>query len=246
MGSLVSGKSTSISPTKTTTSTSSEKVAFPSWIAKFHAFALHLWSPIKAFSAWLNKTLVAPAKTVLWKIYEASREYCGGFCRTIEFILTWGPMLFYLLWLLPSAFFWLFLVHCWNNYLFAFGKALWQLFLLAAGKREWADVRRATGEKIFRPSWTGPRGHTPFSHDYITNDVKGRGRNQLPKDLLISVVLDGYEEIARLRHSGLKTSKPSARGFVVRFPKIENRVGGWLGCRQLVVDGSLVHLPRVR
>ena len=62
-------------------------------------------------------------------------------------------MLFYVLWLLPSAFFWLFLVHLWNNYLFAIGKAVWQLSLFAAGKREWADVRRAAGEKIFLPAW---------------------------------------------------------------------------------------------
>ena len=217
---LFYAKSTSISPTKTTTSTSSKEVAYPSWIANFHAFALHLWSPIKAFFAWFQRTQAAPVKTVLWKIYEAGRDHCGGFCHTLEFIFAWGPMLLYVLWLLPTAFLWLFLVRFWNSYCFAFGKAMWQLFLFAAGKRDWADVRRATGEKIFRPGWTGPGGHTPFSHDYITNDVKGRGKNQLPKDLLISVVIDGYEEIARLRHSGLKTSKPSARGFTAKCDSV--------------------------
>ena len=209
-------KTTPIPPPKTTTSTSSQEVAYPSWIASFQAFAMHLWSPIKAFFAWFHKTISGPTKAVLWKIYEAGRDYCGGFCYTVEFIVAWRPMFLYILWLLPTAFLWLFLVHFWNNYCFAFGKAMGQLFLFAAGKRDWADVRRATGEKIFRPRWTGPGGHTPFSHDFITTDIKGRGQNQLPKDLLISVTINGYEEIARLRHSGLKTSKPSARGFTAK------------------------------
>ena len=128
---------------------------------------------------------------------------------------------------------------------FSQSEKLCQLSLFAAGRREWADVRRATGEKIFRPAWTGPRGHTPYSQDYITNDVKGRGKHQLPKDLLISVEIDGYEEIARIRHTGFKTAKPAARGFTAKCESIVSCSNTKLGnaFTQLVSNSIYVQAP---
>ena len=63
------------------------------------------------------------------------------------------------------------------------------------------DVRLAAGDPQAQPlHWRGPGGKEPFSAAYIASDVKGRGENRLPNDVLVKV--DGG--VARLSRGQLR------------------------------------------
>ncbi|CAE8721383.1 unnamed protein product [Polarella glacialis] len=66
----------------------------------------------------------------------------------------------------------------------------------------------ATGGAASDIVWHGPRAALPWSADYMRLDVKARGGQRLPRDLLIAhFVSENRDQVARLRHDTLKDDR---------------------------------------
>ena len=59
---------------------------------------------------------------------------------------------------------------------------------------------RCRGISVFRPKWVGPKGQSAWSAEFVQQEVRGRGENRDPFDLLVT---DGVA-ITRLRHGTLR------------------------------------------
>ena len=62
-------------------------------------------------------------------------------------------------------------------------RALWRY---CQGTGTWSDVTRLQGLRPFIPTWKGPGTGSPWSAQYIQREVRGRGANQRPFDLLVA------------------------------------------------------------
>ena len=74
------------------------------------------------------------------------------------------------------------------------------LYRYLRGHGGWHEVTTLQGTPVFRPKWVGPKGQTAWSADFVQQEVRGRGENRDPFDLLVT---DGVA-ITRLRHGTLR------------------------------------------
>ena len=89
-----------------------------------------------------------------------------------------------------------------------FGTLLGEVYWYMCGQRTWADVDAARGNPVTRASWVGPEHRQQWDAQYIQQNVRGRGPDQLPLDLLISV----DQSVARIRHGTVK-GRTNRHGF---------------------------------
>ncbi|CAE7828818.1 unnamed protein product, partial [Symbiodinium necroappetens] len=66
------------------------------------------------------------------------------------------------------------------------------------GHGSWEAVLRGSGELPYEVKWVGPRGQQPWAVNYVQDQVRGRGEQQLPYDLLVT---DGVA-VARVSRPG--------------------------------------------
>ena len=94
------------------------------------------------------------------------------------------------------------------------------------GHGSWEAVLRGSGELPYEVKWTGPRGQLPWAVNYVQDQVRGRGEQQLPYDLLIT---DGVA-VARLRHGAVR-GRTNRHGFLCRCDSVHGSrvaIGGVL------------------
>ena len=85
-------------------------------------------------------------------------------------------------------------------------RALWRY---SQGSGTWSDVTRLQGKRPYIPMWKGPGTSNPWTAQYVQREVRGRGPNQRPLDLLVA---DGVA-VARLRHDTIR-GRTNRHGFV--------------------------------
>ncbi|CAE7258866.1 unnamed protein product [Symbiodinium microadriaticum] len=83
------------------------------------------------------------------------------------------------------------------------------------GHGSWEAVLRGSGELPYEVKWTGPRGQQPWAVNYVQDQVRGRGEQQLPYDLLVT---DGVA-VARLRHGAVR-GRTNRHGFLCRCDSV--------------------------
>ncbi|CAE7766394.1 rnf213a [Symbiodinium sp. CCMP2592] len=89
------------------------------------------------------------------------------------------------------------------------------LLQYVAGRGTWEAVLRGHGENPYHVRWTGPQGEHPWSVTYVQDQVRGRGEQQLPYDLLVT---DGVA-VARLRHGAVR-GRTNRHGFLCRCDSV--------------------------
>ncbi|CAE7617473.1 kptA [Symbiodinium sp. CCMP2592] len=168
------------------------------------------WESWKAFLWDLMVQRVLPIWD-LCKVY--AQQYCGPLCSSILFAVRWtywlmvGIVGVFLLQLGVWTYTWVvfpIVVH---------SRALVRYF---RGDAPWSEVSRLLGERPFRPNWKGPCAGEPWSVAYVQSEVRGRGLNRLPHDLLIT---DGTA-IARLRH-GTVRGRTNRHGFICACDEVK-------------------------
>ena len=143
---------------------------------------------------------------MLLQVAENGISYCGTLCASIMM----GMVLVFLLQLLVWTYIWVIhptMIH---------SRALWRY---CQGTGTWSDVTRLQGHRPFIPTWKGPGTGTPWTAQYVQREVRGRGPNQRPFDLLVA---DGVA-VARLRHGTIRGrtnrfSLPMRRGQGIISP----------------------------
>ena len=149
---------------------------------------------------------------MLLQVAENGISYCGTLCASIGLAARWsywlltGMVLVFLLQLLVWTYTWV--IHpTWIH-----SRALWRY---CQGTGTWSDVTRLQGQRPFIPVWKGPGAGTPWSALYIQREVRGRGPNQKPFDLLVA---DGVA-VARLRHGTIR-GRTNRHGFLCQCEEV--------------------------
>ena len=128
---------------------------------------------------------------------RVSMYYCGTLCASIGLAARWGYWL-------ATAVVVLFLIQLsvWtcNWVVFPLWRHATALWRYLRGRGGWYEVVNLHGIRVFRPKWIGPRGSEEWTSAYVQTDVRGRGDNRDPHDLLVT---DGVA-VARLRHGTLR------------------------------------------
>ena len=123
--------------------------------------------------------------------------YCGTLCASIGLAARWGYWL-------ATAVVALFLIQLsvWtcNWVLFPLWRHLTALWRYLRGRGGWYEVVNLHGIRVFRPKWIGPRGSEEWFSAYVQTEVRGRGDNRDPHDLLVT----DRVAVARLRHGTLR------------------------------------------
>ena len=149
---------------------------------------------------------------MLLQVAENGISYCGTLCASIGLAARWsywlltGMVLVFLLQLLVWTSTWV--IHpTWIH-----SRALWRY---CQGTGTWSDVTRLQGQRPFIPVWKGPGTGTPWSALYIQREVRGRGPNQKPFDLLVA---DGAA-VTRLRHGTIR-GRTNRHGFLCQCEEV--------------------------
>ena len=151
---------------------------------------------------------------VLFQAAQNGFAYCGTLCASLGLAARWsywlvtGIVIVFLLQLLVWSYTWVVyptVVH---------SRALYRY---CRGTAPWCEVSQLLGERPYRPNWRGPRASTPWSTQYIQTEVRGRGSNRHPYDLLVS---DGTA-VARLRH-GTVRGRTNRFGFVCACDEVRS------------------------
>ena len=157
----------------------SQETRHRSWRATFESIGRYWWVRI-----WVDLIL---------QVAENGLHYCGTLCASIGLAAKWsywlltGVVIVFLLQLLVWTYTWV--VHpAWVH-----SRALWRY---CQGTGTWSDVTRLQGQRPYIPTWRGPGTSNPWTAQYVQREVRGRGLNQRPLDLLVA---DGVA-VARLRH----------------------------------------------
>ena len=140
--------------------------------------------------------------------------YCGTLCASLGLAARWsywlatGIVAVFLLQLVVWTYTWVVyptVVH---------SRALWRY---CRGQAPWCEVSQLLGDRPFRPNWKGPGANSPWTTQYIQTEVRGRGSNRLPYDLLVS---DGTA-VARLRH-GTVRGRTNRHGFTCACDEVRS------------------------
>ena len=140
------------------------------------------------------------------KLADSGLVWCGTLCASVGVAAQWSYWLLvaivgvFLFQLLIWTVTWV-LCPCWRH-----SKALMRYL---CGKGGWHEVAHLHGISVYRPRWTGPKGHDVWTAEYVQQGVRGRGGNREPHDLLIT---DGVA-IARLRHGTLR-GRANRHGYI--------------------------------
>ena len=146
---------------------------------------------------------------ISWRLIQdaahTSLEYCGTLCASIGLAARWSY------WLVTAAVI-VFLVQLsvwtFNWVVFPLCKYCLAVWRYLRGQGQWYEIAHLQGFRVFRPKWIGPRGQEEWTSAYVQNEVRGRGDNREPHDLLVT---DGIA-IARLRHGTLR-GRTNRHGF---------------------------------
>ena len=170
----------------------SQDTSYRFWKATFESVSKFWWVRI-----WVDLIL---------QVAENGLHYCGTLCASIGLAAKWsywlltGVVIVFLLQLLVWTYTWV--VHpAWVH-----SRALWRY---CQGTGTWSDVTRLQGQRPYIPMWKGPGTSTPWTAQYVQREVRGRGLNQRPLDLLVA---DGVA-VARLRHDTIR-GRTNRHGFV--------------------------------
>ena len=170
----------------------SQETSYRFWKATFESVSKFWWVRI-----WVDLIL---------QVAENGLHYCGTLCASIGLAAKWsywlltGVVIVFLLQLLVWTYTWV--VHpAWVH-----SRALWRY---CQGTGTWSDVTRLQGQRPYIPMWKGPGTSTPWTAQYVQREVRGRGLNQRPLDLLVA---DGVA-VARLRHDTIR-GRTNRHGFV--------------------------------
>ena len=128
---------------------------------------------------------------------KVSMYYCGTLCASIGLAARWG---YWLATAVVAIFLIQLLVWTCNWVVFPLWRHLTALWRYLRGHGGWYEVANLHGILVFRPKWVGPRGSEEWTSAYVQTEVRGRGNNRDPHDLLAT---DGVA-IARLRHGTLR------------------------------------------
>ena len=151
---------------------------------------------------------------ILFQAAKNGFAYCGTLCASLGLAARWtywlatGVIVVFLLQLLVWTYTWVIypsVIH---------SRALWRY---CRGSANWCEVSQLLGDRPFRPNWKGPRATTPWSTQYIQTEVRGRGGNRLPYDLLVT---DGTA-MARLRH-GTVRGRTNRHGFTCNCDEVRS------------------------
>lgn len=147
--------------------------------------ALWLWWFIKVW--WLS----------LIKFTDSGLVWCGALCTSVGIAARWSYWLavavvgIFILQLLFWTITWV---------LCPFLRHVTALYRYIRGHGGWHEVTTLQGTPVFRPKWVGPKGQSAWSAEFVQQEVRGRGENRDPFDLLVT---DGVA-ITRLRHGTLR------------------------------------------
>ena len=131
------------------------------------------------------------------KLADSGLIWCGALCASVGITARWSYWLavaivgIFILQLLFWTITW---VIC------PFLRHATALYRYLRGHGGWHEVTTLQGTPVFRPKWVGPRGQNPWSAEFVQQEVRGRGENRDPFDLLVT---DGVA-ITRLRHGTLR------------------------------------------
>ncbi|CAE7545999.1 unnamed protein product [Symbiodinium sp. CCMP2592] len=149
---------------------------------------------------------------VLWEIWEGGLTWCGTLCASIGLAARWTYWLATTTILLGML-----QLTCWT-YAWVVRPiivVIGALLQYVAGRGTWEAVLRGHGENPYHVRWTGPQGEHPWSVTYVQDQVRGRGEQQLPYDLLVT---DGVA-VARLRHGAVR-GRTNRHGFLCRCDSV--------------------------
>lgn len=147
--------------------------------------ALWLWWFIKVW--WLS----------LIKFTDSGLVWCGALCTSVGIAARWSYWLavavvgIFILQLLFWTITWV---------LCPFLRHVTAFYRYIRGHGGWHEVTTLQGTPVFRPKWVGPKGQSAWSAEFVQQEVRGRGENRDPFDLLVT---DGVA-ITRLRHGTLR------------------------------------------
>ena len=119
---------------------------------------------------------------MLLQVAENGLHYCGTLCASIGLAARWsyrlliGVVLVFLLELLVWTYTWV--IHPARVHSRALPR-------YCRGTGTWSDVTRLQGHRPFIPVSKGPGTHTPWTAQYVQGEVRSRGPNRCPVDLLV-------------------------------------------------------------
>ena len=160
---------------------------------------------------------------MLLQVAENGISYCGTLCASIMM----GMVLVFLLQLLVWTYIWVIhptMIH---------SRALWRY---CQGTGTWSDVTRLQGHRPFIPTWKGPGTGTPWTAQYVQREVRGRGPNQRPFDLLVA---DGVA-VAGLRHGTIR-GRTHRHGFLCQCGEVRASSHRYF-CHHIETANCAVHL----
>ena len=146
------------------------------------------------------------------QVWDNGVHYCGTLCASIGLAAKWsywlltGIVSVFLLQLLVWTYTWV-LYPVWVH-----SRALWNY---SRGHGTWSDVTRLQGQRPYLPAWKGPSTGEAWTAQYVQREVRGRGANQKPFDLLIA---DGVA-VARLRHGTIR-GRTNRHGFLCQCDEV--------------------------
>ena len=155
---------------------------------------------------WLFSAFWKLAKPIVDRLGSLGLLYCGTLCTSIGLAAKWA---YWLLVGIVGVF--LLQLAVWTYTWVVYPTVVHSRALLryCRGETPWSEVSRLLGDRPFRPNWRGPATDVAWTANYVQSEVRGRGPNRLPYDLLVS---DGTA-IARLRHGTIR-GRTNRHGFV--------------------------------
>ena len=154
---------------------------------------------------WLN---------LLFKVADTGFVYCGALCASVGYAAKWAYWLavavvgVFCLQLAVWTISWVVIPVFRHAYAF---------YRYLTGQGPCHEVVRLHGFSSFRPKWKGPATGTPWTAQYVQQEVRGRSENREPLDLLVS---DGVA-VARLRHGALR-GRTDRHGYLARCNSIHS------------------------
>ena len=154
---------------------------------------------------WLN---------LLFKVADTGFVYCGALCASVGYAAKWAYWLavavvgVFCLQLAVWTISWVVIPVFRHAYAF---------YRYLTGQGPWHEVVRLHGFSSFRPKWKGPATDTPWTAQYVQQEVRGRSENREPLDLLVS---DGVA-VARLRHGALR-GRTDRHGYLARCNSVHS------------------------
>ena len=170
---------------------------------------------------------------VFLRLADSSLTYCGTLCASLGFAARW---MYWLAVAVVGVF--LLQLGVWTVtwVLFPVLRHFLALWRYLRGQGTWHDVVSLHGVGSFRPEWVGPNVGTPWTAQYVQQQVRARSENREPLDLLVS---DGAA-VARLRHGALR-GRTNRHGYLAVCTEVHSSSHRYWR-NQLEVASCRVHL----